>query len=102
MTLGACGSASGGGGGGGGGGGAETDRIIAEAQRVFGTGMVGSNVEGTTLTIILADQFGAGGAKLFMCADIKAALADHDPSGTLTAVMVTESGKQLATSVECT
>jgi hypothetical protein len=100
LTLGACGSASGGGGEGGGGS-DEADKVLAEASRVFGTSMKGGSLEGTTITIVLADQFGAGGARLFMCADIKKALAVNDPGGTLTAVMVTESGTQLAASAEC-
>jgi hypothetical protein len=63
--------------------------------------MVSGGVDGSTLTITLVDGYGAGGAKLFMCAHVKKAKDQYDPSGALTILMVNQSGVQLASSTDC-
>lgn len=100
IVVGACGSSSAGGSGGGVAEG-DADKIIADAQFAIGTSMVGGEVAGDTITITLVDGFGAGGAKLFMCSNLKKSREKHDPSGSLTIVMVTQSGTQLVSSTDC-
>jgi hypothetical protein len=99
AVVAACGSAAGGGGGGD--GGADSAKIIAVAQTALGTSMVSGGVEGTTITLTLIDGFGKGGAGLFMCDHVKNAASQYDPAGTLTVVMVNQSGDQLAALSDC-
>jgi hypothetical protein len=100
AVVAACGSAAGGGGGGGDGS-ADTAKIVAVAQQAFGTSMVSGDVDGNAVTLTLIDGFGAGGAKLFMCDHVKRAVAQYDPAGTLSIVMVNQSGDQLAALADC-
>lgn len=86
--------------GGGGGGGPNWDAIISETQAAFGTSMVKGSVEGDTLTITLVKGFGPGGAKLFMCANVKQILEKYGATG-VNVVMVDTDGKQLATMADC-
>jgi hypothetical protein len=94
LTLVACGSSNAAGGGG------DTARAIASIQNAFGTSMKSGAVEGGTLTITLVDSFGAGGAKLFMCSNVKEIMAANGLSGT-PVVMVSESGKKLVSMSDC-
>jgi hypothetical protein len=94
LSLAACGSSNAGGGGG------DSGQIIAEIQSAFGTSMKSGVMENGTLTITLADSFGAGGAKLFMCSNVKDILAAHGATGT-DVVMVSESGTTLSTMSDC-
>lgn len=86
--------------GGGGGGGPDWQAIIAETQAAFGTSMVSGSVEGETLKITLVKGFGPGGAKLFMCGNVKEILAKHGATG-VEVVMVDTEGRQLATMADC-
>lgn len=97
LLVAACGGAAGSEGG----GGADAQKVIAEAQFAFGTSMIEGSVEGTTVTLVIVNGFGSGGVELFMCSNVKASLAKHDPSGTLTVVAVDQDGNQLSTSADC-
>jgi hypothetical protein len=97
AVVAACGSAAGGGGD----GSADPAKIIAVAQQAFGTSMVSGDVDGSAVTITLIDGFGPGGAKLFMCDHVRQAVARYDPAGTLSIVMVNQSGDQLAALADC-
>lgn len=99
VVLAACGGNAAGGGGGGGGG-PNWDAIIAETQEAFGTSMVSGTVEGDTFTITLVKGFGSGGAKLFMCGNVKPILAKYGATG-VNVVMVDTEGTQLSTLADC-
>ncbi|MER3418597.1 MAG: hypothetical protein C4343_05780 [Chloroflexota bacterium] len=62
--------------------------------------MVRGTVEGDTFKITLVKGFGSGGAKLFMCANVKQILAKHGATG-VNVVMVDTDGTQLATMADC-
>ncbi len=98
VVLAACGGNAAGSGGGG--GGPNWDAIIAETQEAFGTSMVSGTVEGDTLKITLVKGFGPGGAKLFMCANVKQILAKYGATG-VNVVMVDTDGTQLSTMADC-
>ena len=101
VLVAACGgNAAGGGGGGGDGAGRNWDAIIAETQAAFGTSMVSGAVEDGTLKITLVEGFGPGGAKLFMCANVKQILAKYGATG-VNVVMVDTDGTQLSTMADC-
>jgi hypothetical protein len=100
LLVAACGGSAAGGGGGGGGGGPNWDAIIAETQAAFGTSMVSGTVEADTLKITLVKGFGPGGAKLFMCANVKQILAKYGATG-VNVVMVDTDGTQLSTMADC-
>lgn len=100
VVLAACGGNAAGGGGGGGGGELNWDAIIAETQAAFGTSMVSGSVEGDTFTITLVKGFGSGGAKLFMCGNVKPILAKYGATG-VNVVMVDTEGTQLSTLADC-
>lgn len=99
FGLAACGGNAAGGGGGGGGG-PNWDAIIAETQEAFGTSMVSGTVEGDTFKITLVKGFGSGGAKLFMCGNVKPILAKYGATG-VNVVMVDTEGTQLSTIADC-
>jgi hypothetical protein len=99
LLVAACGGSAAGGGGDGGGG-PNWEAIIAETQAAFGTSMVSGTVEGDTLKITLVKGFGPGGAKLFMCANVKQILAKYEATG-VSVVMVDTDGTQLATMADC-
>lgn len=102
IVAGCGGTAAGGGDGGGGGpGDGAFDAVIPKIQSDFGTSMVGSSVDGNTLTITLVSGASAGMARLFMCANIEphlkaAGLADSK------VIIVDQTGAQLATEAVCT
>jgi hypothetical protein len=93
LTLAACGSSNAAGGG-------NTGQAIAAIQNAFGTSMKSGAMDGGTLKITLVDTFGTGGAKLFMCSNVKDILATNGLSGT-PVVMVSESGKTLVSMSDC-
>lgn len=98
FVVAACGGSAAGGGDGA--GGPNWEAIIAETQAAFGTSMVSGTVEGDTLTITLVKGFGPGGAKLFMCANVKQILAKHGATGAKV-VMVDTEGRELSTMADC-
>ncbi len=106
VFLAACGGAAGAGdsGGGGGGGGADDaaiQQIIDDAQTTIGTSMISGTFADNVITITVVDNFGTGGAQIFMCAQIAKSLKANDPSGAITAVMVEQSGTKLISSTDC-
>ncbi len=101
VIVGACGSSAAGAGGGGGGITADVDKIIAASQTTIGTSMVGGELQGDTIVLTLVDQFGKGGANLFMCSNLKKIREKNDPDGTVKMLMVNESGEELAKSTDC-
>lgn len=98
LVVAGCGGSAAGGGDGA--GGPNWEAIIAETQAAFGTSMVSGAVEGDTLTITLVKGFGPGGAKLFMCANVKQILAKYGATG-VNVVMVDTEGTQLSTMADC-
>jgi hypothetical protein len=101
LVVAACGSPAAGAGGPAGGANVDTGKIIAETQAIIGTSMVSGEVQGDTIVITMVDIFGAGGAGLFMCSNIRVVRDKYDPAGTMKMVMVNESGKELANSAAC-
>lgn len=99
LVVAACGgTANGGQAGGGGGGAGDYDKVIAAAQLAFGTPMQAGTVDGNTITITV-DGFSASGAKLFMCGQIKEAVAQDAPGADV--VIKDPSGATLVTLAEC-
>lgn len=98
LAVAACGGSAAGGGDGG--GGPNWEAIIAETQAAFGTSMVSGVVEGETLKITLVKGFGPGGAKLFMCANVKQILTKYGATG-VNVVMVDTDGTELSTMADC-
>jgi hypothetical protein len=101
IAIGACGSSAAGGTGGGGGGASDTDTIIASSQFIFGTTMIGGEVQGDTIVLTLRNGTSKAMAGLFLCSKLTTVSAQNDPSGTFTLVAVDESGQQLSSSADC-
>jgi hypothetical protein len=99
IAVGACGSSAAGGTGGGGGG--DADKIIASSQLLFGTTMIGGEVQGDTIVLTLRNGTSKAMAGLFLCSKLTTVSAENDPSGTFTLVAVDESGQQLSSSADC-